>query len=88
MRVDHHCELCGQRLPDGQIEVPPIAKAIRLARADAGLSQRALAKAAFMSSSFLCDVECGKRTPSYDTLGKIAYACGIKISELCALAEG
>lgn len=47
-----------------------------------GLSQRALAKKAKMSQTYLCNVETGKADPSLSTLTRLAKALGVTVSEL------
>ena len=51
-------------------------------RAKRKLSQRALAKRAKMSQTYLCNVETGKADPSLSTLKRLAQALGVTVSEL------
>lgn len=52
------------------------ADAIRRVRALAGLSQRALARRAGTSQPAIARYERGRSTPSWETLERIAAACG------------
>lgn len=49
---------------------------IKLARHDAGLSQRQLAKRAGTSQATLSAYEAGRKSPSLDTLARIVRAAG------------
>lgn len=49
---------------------------IRLARRDAGISQRELARRAKTSQATLSAYESGKKSPSLDTLARIVRAAG------------
>jgi transcriptional regulator with XRE-family HTH domain len=57
-------------------------ESFRRLRADRGLSVRALARAAGVSTETVYSVEHGKRQPSVRTLGKLAAALGVSIQEL------
>ena len=60
---------------------------IRQTRKDLGVSQRALADAAGLSRSYLCDIERGRGTqPSVNTLDKLAEALGASRAELLRAA--
>jgi transcriptional regulator with XRE-family HTH domain len=60
---------------------------IRQTRKELGVSQRALADAAGLSRSYLCDIERGRGTqPSVTTLDKLAEALGASRSELLRAA--
>lgn len=52
---------------------------LREARKKAKLSQSEVARRADVSSSFICDLESGKRTALLKTLQKIARAMGYRI---------
>lgn len=49
---------------------------IKLARSDAGLSQRELARRAATSQAAIAAYESGKRSPTLDTLARIVRAAG------------
>jgi len=49
---------------------------IRLARRDAGMSQRELARAAGTSQGAIAAYESGRRSPSLETLARIVRAAG------------
>ena len=49
---------------------------IKLARLDAGLSQRELARRAGTSQATLCAYEAGRKSPSFETLVRIIRAAG------------
>lgn len=67
--------------PDGSV-VAAVAAAIRRARAAAGLSMRAAARAAEVSQPFWSQVESGAASPSLVTLYRMASALGVPPSEL------
>ena len=51
--------------------------AVRAARQQAGLSQRALAEAAGVARSTLADIETGSSSPSWDTVTRLLAAAGL-----------
>jgi transcriptional regulator with XRE-family HTH domain len=57
---------------------------IRATRAEAALSQEALAEKAGLSTVFISRVERGIESPSLDSLVKIAKALGVRVRELVA----
>lgn len=59
-----------------------IARNIRMLRSKLGISQQELAKNAGVSGGYLCDCERGRRTPSVNTLSKIAAALNCRISDI------
>ncbi len=59
-----------------------LGQRIRRLRNAAGLSQDALARAAGISRVTLVRLERGEQTPRYKTLGTIARALGVDVSEL------
>jgi transcriptional regulator with XRE-family HTH domain len=64
-------------------ELPPLAKALRHARAAAGLSQAALAKLAGVSRPTIATLEIGlHQNAQADTIKKLAKALNIPSSEL------
>lgn len=54
---------------------------------DAKLSQKDVADEADLSVRFYQDLESGKKTPSLETVEKIAHAHSMKLSELCRIIE-
>src|SRR6266568_786734 len=52
------------------------AEFVKDMRRDTGLTQRKLAKRAGMSQPALAKIESGATLPRYDTLGRLAAACG------------
>src|SRR5437879_5137229 len=52
-------------------------KALRLARALAGLQQQELAQVAGIDASYISLIEQGKRTPSLKLINKLSHAIGI-----------
>jgi transcriptional regulator with XRE-family HTH domain len=52
---------------------------IKLARRDAGLSQRELARRAGTSQATLSAYEAGRKSPSLDTLARIVRAAGLDL---------
>ena len=64
-------------------ELPPIAQRLRELRADAGLSQQALAVAAGLSVSIVAQLERGATAnPRISTLLALAKALGVAVDEL------
>jgi transcriptional regulator with XRE-family HTH domain len=63
-------------------------KAVKIARALAGLQQKDLAKAAGLDPSYLSLIEMGKRTPSLSAIEKLSNALGIPTHLLTLLATG
>lgn len=51
------------------------------------LTQRDIADEANLSIRFYQDLECGKKTPSLETVEKIAHAFSMKLSDLCKIIE-
>lgn len=58
---------------------------VRRARKAAGLSQEQLADDAGVGRSYMSDIECGRRNPSIEIIGRIALA--LHISAAC-LVDG
>jgi transcriptional regulator with XRE-family HTH domain len=52
-------------------------KALRIARAMAGLQQKELADLARLNSSHVCLIELGRRRPSVEALEKLCRALGV-----------
>lgn len=61
-------------------------KAIRTARAAAGLKQNELAKQADITRSYLSLIEAGKRTPSLEALESLAQGLKVPLHLLMLLA--
>ncbi|MGI8965148.1 MAG: helix-turn-helix domain-containing protein [Limisphaerales bacterium] len=59
-----------------------LGEAIRVKRKMAKLSQEKLGEKADLSTVFISRVECGKESPSIDSLSKIAHALGVKVRYL------
>jgi transcriptional regulator with XRE-family HTH domain len=58
------------------------AKRLQMIRADAGLSQSALARAVDTSQSAISQIENGERQPSFDMLRRLAKALGVSPAHL------
>lgn len=69
-------------------ETDALGEALRAARADRGLSSRALARLAGISQSFLSNVENGRTTPSVPTLYALAEALGLGAADLLPESSG
>lgn len=54
---------------------------------DAKFTQKDVADEADLSLRFYQDLESGKKTPSLETVEKIAHAHSMKLSELCRIIE-
>ena len=61
-----------------------LGEAIRAKRQERGFTQEKLAERAELSTVFISRVECGKESPSFDSLIKIARALSVKIRDLVA----
>lgn len=59
-----------------------LGEAIRRKRKDAHLSQERLAEKADLSTVFISRVECGKESPTVDSLVKIARALRTRVRNL------
>lgn len=59
-----------------------LGEAIRSKRKEIGLSQESLAERSELSTVFISRVECGKESPTVDSLVKIANGLGVKTREL------
>lgn len=64
-----------------------LGEAVRLARADAGLSQEALADATPLHVTYVGGVERGVRNPSYATLVRLARALNVTPGALLTRAD-
>ncbi len=59
-----------------------LGDAIRARRKKAGLSQEKLAEKSDLSTVFISRVECGKESPTVDSLAKIAKALEARVRDL------
>ncbi len=64
-----------------------MARAIRKARTDAGLTPKALAERLGVDLSEVSRLENGKGNPYYGTIRRVAYALDLTLPELAELAE-
>ncbi|TQV80555.1 helix-turn-helix domain-containing protein [Denitrobaculum tricleocarpae] len=65
----------------------PIAQSIRRLRSTTGLSLEALAKRADVSKSMISKIERGETSPTANTLGRLAEALDVSLSQLMGLQE-
>ncbi len=65
----------------------PIAESIRRLRSAQGLSLEALAKRADVSKSMISKIERGETSPTANTLGRLAEALDVSLSQLMGLQE-
>jgi transcriptional regulator with XRE-family HTH domain len=72
-------------------EPPPsseaLGAAVRRLRQDRGLKQRELSAASSVNTSYLSDIERGRRNPTWVSLGRICTALDVRMSDLARLAE-
>ena len=68
-------------------ELVRLAKAVRAARAAAGLTQEDVAFAAGLSVRHFQELESGRLNPSYLTLAAVAAATGTSVAKLVARAD-
>lgn len=59
-----------------------LGEAIRTKRKKAKISQEKLAEKAELSTVFISRVECGKESPTIDSVLKIAKALGVRVHDL------
>ena len=59
-----------------------VGKRIRELRNKGGMTQKELAEKADISTSYLCDIEVGRKNPSLRTLERISKAFGITMKEM------
>lgn len=64
-----------------------LGAAVRQLRTDRGLTQEDLAHASGLHPTYLSGVETGHRNPTWASLGRIARALDVRMSELARLAE-
>lgn len=57
---------------------------VRVWREHRGMTGAALAAAAGIGASYLCEIESGKKPGSFDAMAKIAKALGISLDDLAA----
>jgi transcriptional regulator with XRE-family HTH domain len=65
-----------------------IGSRIRTAREGLGLSQEALAARARLNTSYLSQIERGKKAPSLEVLNRVASAVRLSLAELFVEEEG
>ena len=68
--------------PQDGLDLAELGKKIALLRRKAGLSQLALSIETDISKNHLCDIEKGRRNPSYLTLLRLARGLGVSVKEL------
>ena len=71
---------------DTDLILPAIGLAVRQARKALGLSQEALADAAFLDRSHMGRIERGERNLTVMNLARVASALGVRPSKLLELA--
>jgi transcriptional regulator with XRE-family HTH domain len=64
-----------------------LAKAIRLLRRQAQLSQATLAEKADLHASYLARIESGSEDPTWGDMRRVAEALGVSMEELTEIAE-
>lgn len=64
-----------------------LARRIRERRTERGLTQEALAERAGISANYLAKLELGWKTPSVDTLVRLARALGVQVCDLAAVEQ-
>lgn len=64
-----------------------LANVLRILRIAEDLTISELSERASLTSSYICDVESGKRRPSLDTLKKFAEGLQIPYSTICVFDE-
>ena len=56
-------------------------------RREKGMNQTQLAELAGLTQAFVCEIETGKKTPSFATLVRIAKALNCSLDELAGMEE-
>ena len=64
-----------------------VGERIKELREQMGVSQNKLAKLAGMSQAAISIIESGKKSPTVDTLGRIAQAIGCTVSDLTGMDD-
>jgi len=64
-----------------------LGRAVRVIRAERGISQIQLAEATGFMQSYISQVERGRRNPSWNNVARLADGLGVRLSELAARAE-
>jgi transcriptional regulator with XRE-family HTH domain len=64
-----------------------LGAAVRRLRLDRGLTQRQLSAASSLNTSYVSDIERGRRNPTWESVGRICAALEVGMSELVQLAE-
>jgi transcriptional regulator with XRE-family HTH domain len=64
-----------------------LGAAVRRLRRERGLRQKELSTASSLNTSYLSDIERGRRNPTWATLGRICDALEVRVSELARVAE-
>lgn len=62
------------------MSIEHLPSTLRKARHDRGLTLHQVAELAGLSYSAVSDIECGKRQPTLETLGKLAMAYGLELT--------
>lgn len=76
-------------MPRGPLPYEPqrgLAKAVRVLREQAKLSQSVLAERAGMSSSWLSRIESGSYDPTWSSMRKVAEGLGVSMETLAEIA--
>lgn len=66
---------------------PALGRAINAAREERGMTQEDLAHRADLHPTWISHLESGRKNPTWATVGRIAAALDMRVSELAALAE-
>jgi transcriptional regulator with XRE-family HTH domain len=64
-----------------------LGAALRRLRLERGLTQKQLSAGSGLNTSYLSDIERGRRNPTWVSLGRICTALDVRMSDLARLAE-
>lgn len=74
-------------MPRSSLPQPALGEAIKLARKERGISQKALGLEAGIHSTWISHIESGHENPSWGSVSRIAAALDLRVSKLAAMAE-
>lgn len=69
-------------MPRDPTHLVPLGRALATARAEAGLSQRELARRTDVNHNYISQLEKGERDPSYSVLVQLCEGLGVPLSTI------
>jgi len=74
-------------MPRPERVLPTLGRVLRAAREDQGLSQEQLGEETGIHRNYIGGIERGERSPSVETISRLAGALHVSLSDLFARAE-